>query len=616
MLKLQNIILEMIAKGDTLANIATRMCIEAETLVPDAICSVLTVDGAGIIHPLAGPSLPSSYSAALDGIKPGPSAGSCGTAAYLRSEVTVTDIESDSRWAEYKHLALPLGLRACWSSPILDATGEPVGTFAFYYRECRGPTELEREIVRQCVHLCAIALEREQRMEADKLRAFTDALTGLPNRAAFNAALGALDCGAPGDWALLIVDLDNLKVANDTFGHHAGDCLLKIAGDRIAVAAAPNATFRIGGDEFAAVLRSPASLGDLDGAAEQILAALAEPAECGDHIIVPRATIGGATLSRGDRVAERVRQNADFALYHAKETGRGGFVRYWPGLGTNITRRLGEIRDVDAALRDHRIDAYYQPVVRLDTREIVGLEALCRMRIGDRVISAADFQEASKDAHVAVAMTERMMALVAADVRAWLDMGIPFQHVGINLSSADMQGGMLDRLLAAAFEKEKVPLHHVILEVTETVYMGEGDRLVQRAVEALRAKGLRVALDDFGTGYASLTHLLTVPVDILKIDKSFIARLAPGDASMAIVEGLIQIAGKLDMRVIAEGIETEDQARELQSAGCLLGQGYLFSEAVNREATTALLLRRAQQPAGFPGQKAGNVKSPSRRISR
>jgi len=609
MLKLQNNILKMIAKGDPLANVAARLCIEAESLVPDAICSVLTVDRAGLIHPLAGPTLPPPYSAALDGIKIGPTAGSCGTAAYLRSEVTVTDIESDSRWAEFKHLALPLGLQACWSSPILDAAGEPVGTFAFYYRERRGPTELEREIVRNCVHLCAIALDRERRIQAHQQRAFTDALTGLQNRAAFNAALGALDCGVPGDWALLVIDLDNLKVVNDTFGHHAGDCLLKVAGQRIAAAVAPNPTFRIGGDEFAAVLRSADSLHDLDRTAEQILIALAEPAECAEHVIVPRATIGGATLSIGDRVAERVRQHADFALYHAKETGRGGFVRYWPGLGTNITRRLGNIRDVDAALRDHRIDAYYQPVVRLDTREIVGLEALCRMRLGDRVISAADFQEATKDVHVAGAMTARMMALVAADVRDWLDMGIPFQHVGINVSSADMHGGMLDRLLAAAFDRERVPLQHVILEVTESVYMGEGDRLVHRAIEALRAKGLRVALDDFGTGYASLTHLLTVPVDIIKIDKSFIARLAPGNASMAIIEGLIQIAGKLDIRVIAEGIETEDQARQLLSAGCLLGQGYLFSEAVDRQATTALLLSGAQPPTGGPDRVIRSSKS-------
>lgn len=594
MLQFQNIILEMIATGCTLAATATRLCLEAEKLAPDAICSVLTVDGEGLIHPLAGPSLPPTYSAALDGIAVGPAVGSCGTAAYLRREVTVTDTDTDFRWAAFKHLTHPLGLRACWSSPILDTAGEPLGTFAFYYRTPRGPTEVEREIVRRCVHLCVIALERHQRVIEHERRAFTDALTGLANRAAFNTALGALNCDKPGDWALLVLDLDNLKIVNDTFGHQAGDCLLKVAGERIAAEVAPDTAFRIGGDEFATILQSASALRDLDGTVEKLLAALAAPADCSGHNLVPRATIGGAVLSSGDCVAERVRQNADFALYHAKETGRGGFVRYWPGLGTNITRRLGDIRDVDAALREGRIDAFYQPVVRLDTREIVGLEALCRMQLGGKIVPAADFQEATKDVHVATALTARMMTLVAADVRAWLDMGIPFQHVGINVSSADMQRGTLDAALAAAFEQQSVPLKHVVLEITEAVYMGDGDRVVQKAVEALRGKGIRVALDDFGTGYASLTHLLTVPVDIIKIDKSFVDRLPLGDASIAIIEGLAQIARKLDIRVIAEGIETERQVGQLKEAGCTLGQGYLFSRAVDRHATTALLVNRAQ----------------------
>jgi diguanylate cyclase (GGDEF)-like protein len=594
-LKLQNLILEMIAKGETLAHTADRMCREAEKLAPDVVCSVLTVDRAGTIRPLAAPSLPVAYSEALDGISFGPNVGSCGTAAYLRVDVAVTDIATDPRWAAFKDLALPLGLRACWSSPILDADGEPVGTFAFYYRECRGPTELEKEIVRNCVHLCAIALERHQRVVEHERRAFTDALTGLGNRAAFNAALAALDCDTPGEWGLLVLDLDNLKVVNDTFGHQAGDCLLRTAGERIASEVAPARAFRLGGDEFAIILQSPEALRDFEHAAERILIGLDEPAECDGHILVPRATIGGAVLSAGDRLAERVRQNADFALYHAKETGRGGFVRYWPGLGTNITRRLSDIREVDAALREGRIDAFYQPVVRLDTREIVGLEALCRMRLGDRVVAAAEFHEALKDVHVATALTARMMKLVAADVRVWLDMGVPFQHVGINVSSADMHGGSLTQMLTTAFKQEKVPLKHVILEVTESVYMGDGDRLVQKAVEALRSTGLRVALDDFGTGYASLTHLLTVPTDIIKIDKSFVDRLAPGDNSMAIIQGLVEIAKKLKIRVIAEGIETEDQAHLLQAAGCILGQGYLFSRAVDRQATTSLLIDRAQR---------------------
>ena len=594
MLKLQNIILEMIAKGETLADTAARMCLEVENLAPGVICSILRVDPAGYIHPLAAPSLPAAYSSALNGVKVGPRSGSCGAAAHSLAEVSVTDIASDDRWEDFRHLALPLGIRACWSSPILGADGAVIGTFAFYYRECRGPTEAERELVQQFIYLTVIALDRHHSVVEYERRAFADALTGLANRAAFNAALDALSCAVPGEWALFMLDLDNLKIINDTFGHQAGDSLLQIAGARFADAVSPNPVFRIGGDEFAAIIHSRSALRDLPGTADRILAKFAEPADCAGNLVAPRATIGGAVVSAGDRVAERVRQHADFALYHAKETGRGGFVHYWPGLGSNMTRRLGNIREVDAALREDRIEAYYQPVVRLDTREIVGLEALCRMRLGDRIVPAIDFQEATKDVHVATALTERMIALVAADVRVWLDMGIPFQHVGINVSSADMHGGLLERMLVRAFSKEGVPLSHVVLEITEAVYMGEGNRMVQKSVEALRAKGLKVALDDFGTGFASLTHLLTVPVDILKIDKSFVDRLAPGDASTAIVEGLIHIAKKLDIRVIAEGIETEEQAIHLESAGCVLGQGYLFSRAVDRQSTTVLLSSRSQ----------------------
>jgi EAL domain-containing protein (putative c-di-GMP-specific phosphodiesterase class I) len=220
------------------------------------------------------------------------------------------------------------------------------------------------------------------------------------------------------------------------------------------------------------------------------------------------------------------------------------------------------------------------------------------MRIGDQFIPAAAFHEATRDAHVATAMTSRMMEIVAADVRGWLDMGIPFQHVGVNVSSADLSGGTIERVLTCAFEREGVSLKHVILEVTETVYMGEGDHAVQEAIRALRARGIRVALDDFGTGFASLTHLLTVPVDIIKIDKTFIDHLDTDAVSMTIVESLIRIAEKLGTRVVAEGVETEKQAGLLHSAGCVLAQGFVCSRAVDRDEMTAMLLARAEHVTG------------------
>ncbi|MET0307740.1 MAG: EAL domain-containing protein [Sphingomonas sp.] len=589
----------MVARGAPLAATTDELCRRVEGLVPEVACSVLTVDPSGLLFPLSGPSLPEHYSSQLAGFAMGPCAGSCGTAAYLRKPVAVHDIENDPRWAEFAALVLPLGYRACWSTPILAGDGRPVGTFAFYYREKRGPTPLEEQIVATCVNLCAIALERnEWRLEHERL-AYADLLTGLSNRASFNAVIGDLSCGAAGAWGLLIIDLDNLKVVNDTFGHRTGDHLIQVAAGRIAVSALPNRTFRLGGDEFAVLVQDAQALENLERLADRILAELAVPAASDGHMIVPRATIGGAILAPGDTTAETVRQNADFALYHAKEIARGGYMFYAPGLGTSMSQRLSAIRDVGDALRENRIDAFYQPIVRLDTGEIVGLESLFRLTTrSGKVLSAGDFFEATTDVHIASELTRQMLATIAADVRSWLDQGIPFQHVGINVSSADFHSGTLFRQLSSAFEAANVPLKHLILEVTETVYMGQRDDAIAREIQAMRAKGLRVALDDFGTGFASLTHLLTVPVDVIKIDKSFVQKLGPDNGSAAIIEGLLGIAKKLGIRVVAEGIERPDQVTQLRAFGCDLGQGYLFSRAVDRHATTTLLLQEAQKTPG------------------
>ncbi len=596
-LQLQNAILKRIARGEGLDVTCRSLCEQVEQLVPGVICSVLTVDRAGRMHPLAGPSLPESYSQAIDGAAIGPLAGSCGTAAYFGTDISVADIATDPRWADFKHLVAPLGLRGCWSSPISNPDGVIVATFAFYYREARGPTAFERVLVEHCLHLCLIAIDRHNRVVEHERRAFTDTLTELPNRAAFNAALADIRERAVERWALFVLDLDNLKVINDTFGHPAGDAVLRIVGQRIAAAGEPGRTFRVGGDEFALILESADDLAEPDAIAQRILDALGRPADCGGQIVVPRATIGGAVYIAGDPVTGPVRQNADFALYHAKDTARGSFVMYSAALGSSMTRRLHAIRDVSAALCDGRIEAYYQPIFRLDTREIVGLEALCRMRIGDRIISAAAFHEATSDARVSTALTERMMGLVAADIRTWLDLGLAVQHVGINVSSEDLSGGAIARVLASAFERHDVSLEHVILEVTETVYMGRGDQAIQEAIRALRDRGIRVALDDFGTGFASLTHLLTVPVDVIKIDKTFVDHLEPDSVSATIVEGLIRVAKKMGIRIVAEGIESDQQIAQLRAIGCVLGQGYVFSPAVDRDATTALLAMHGQREA-------------------
>lgn len=595
MLHLQNEILVMVATGESLTDTMDTLCRGVEARLPGVVCSVLAVGGDGCLHPLASPSLPRAYSDALDGLAPGADVGSCGSAVHLRRPVEVADIASDPRWEKYAQIPLRIGLRACWSTPILGRDGVALGAFAFYFREARTHTPREAEMVETCIHLCAIALERDRQATSQHRLAYRDMLTDLPNRAAFNTASETPPRGASAASALLILDLDNLKTVNDTFGHRAGDYLIKAAAQRIQDSVAPRKTYRLGGDEFAVLIDGDVDTAELEALANAVLEHLTTPVDCDGHVIVPRGTIGGALRGAG-KTAEDLRQTADFALYHAKETRRGGFIAYSDALGTTMTKRLSAIREVGAALAEDRIDAHYQPIVRMDTGEIVGLEALFRVITPDgRVLTAGDFIEATSDVHTATQLTHRMMNIVARDVRAWLDQGIWFQHVGINVASSDFQNDDLFKVIEAAFRREDVSLRHVILEVTESVYMGQAGDAVARQIKAMRAKGLRVALDDFGTGFASLTHLLSVPVDIIKIDKSFVARMEPESRAAAIVEGLLDIAAKLDITVVAEGIQTESQAAQLKAMGCGLGQGYLFSRAVDRQAVTKLLVAKAQK---------------------
>jgi len=594
LLRLQNEILETVAYGESLSHVADLLCRRAEHLAPGTICSILTVDNSGLLHPLASPSLPIHYSDALNGVPIGPSVGSCGTAAFRREEVVVEDIENDPLWADFKALALPVGLMACWSSPIMARDGRVVGTFAFYHRDRVGPNAIERLIVETCVHLCAIAIEYEEVQERNHRLAYFDALTGLPNRGRFNALLDSR-IAAQEPFGVLLVDIDHLKSINDTMGHVFGDMFIRQLGQRLGSVDHHMTACRLGGDEFAVLVDQCGSARELHAVATKVLRKVEGLIESGVHTISPSVTIGGAVFNADGADAETLCQNADFALYHAKETNRGGYVRFEAGLRTSIIDRANLVRSVGTALVEGRIFPHYQPIVRLDSGEIVGLEALARMRSPDgAIIAASEFHKALSDPRIAYELTGLMLSEVAADIRKWLDAGIPIQHVGINVTTGDFQRGDLEDRLVSAFDSAGVPLKHVLLEVNEAMYMGGAEDTVAKRVEALRRKGVRVALDDFGTGFASLTHLLTFPVDVIKIDKSFIDKLVTDAPSRVIVAGTIDIARKLGMKIVAEGVETAEQAACLSDLGCSLGQGYFFSRPCNANDVTTLLRAFAQ----------------------
>jgi diguanylate cyclase (GGDEF)-like protein len=592
LLRLQIIILEMIARGEPLRPTMDRLCLEVEVIVPGTVCSVLTVDASRRIHPLSAPNLPDAYCAGFAGALIGPDMGACGTAAFRAEPVSAPDLRSDPLWARVDVSHLPAELVACWSSPILDARQRVIGTFAFYFRENRGPTAIEKEVVAACAQLCAIAIERDaQKIEHDRL-AFTDTLTGLANRAGFNKAMTALQRENPGAWGLLLIDLDNLKKVNDTFGHPCGDRLLAGAAESIASVVPRERAFRIGGDELAVLVPLQAGRASLIEVAGKILEALKMPVDYLGHAIVRSATVGGALLADDSVDIESVKRNADLALYHAKEMGRGRFALYEPGLGTSITRRLGAVRLLSEALQDGRIEPFYQPIIDLGSGEIVGLEALCRITArSGAIVAAAEFHEATADVLVASELTQRMIAKVAQHLRAWRDLRLPLCRVGINVAASDIRDGKLADHFIRAFGEAGVPLSLAGIEITESVCFIDRDEAVSQHIGTLRRLGISVALDDFGTGQASLTDLLTVPVDVIKIDQSFVERMRPRNASFTIIKGLIGIANDLGIHVVAEGVETSLQAAQLRRMRCPLAQGFHFARPADHHEMTRILQR-------------------------
>lgn len=594
---LQNETLEAIARGEPLLATMEKLCRHVEEIAPGVVCSVVALDEERRLLPIASPSLPEEYAHAIAGLAVGPCVGSCGTAIHRGEPVVVTDIATDPLWRDYRELALPLGLLACWSSPITARDERVIGAFAFYYDRRRRPSALERRIVATCVHLCAIAIEHEEVQSRNHRLAYYDTLTGLPNRARFNDAITRISQEQPADFGLMLIDIDHLKAINDTMGHAVGDAMIATVGTRLRAVIGDGVACRIGGDEFAVLLPQCRQSAQLRSVACAILAAMATPFEHDGHGIIPAVTIGGALAGEDGEDSTTLRQNADFALYHAKETRRGGYVRFRDGLRTSMTRRIQVKRAVDGALSEGRIVAHYQPVIQMGSGAIVGLEALARMRTNDgRFVSASEFHEAMLDPKVAHRITGQMLAAIAADMAAWRQAGLHFRHVGLNVTSADFEKGDLVQRIAKAFDRPKIPLDHLIIEITERVFMGGRKDGVARTIASLRERGIAVALDDFGTGFASLTHLLDFPIDIIKVDRTFVGAIRSGSRSSVIVEALVSIANRLGMKLIAEGIETQEQAERLQAMGCRLGQGYLYSQAVPAEIAAELLQRFGRKP--------------------
>ena len=439
---------------------------------------------------------------------------------------------------------------------------------------------------------------RERKALEDQLRhrAFHDELTGLANRALFEDRLTHALARARrhgGRVAVLFFDLDDFKPVNDALGHGAGDMLLREVALRLAgCLRASDTGARVGGDEFAVLLEDPTLPGDVDDVANRLLESVRGPVLVGERELFPSASIGVAVDEGGRSSATDLLRDADVAMYAAKRGGKGRVASFEPKMRTLAVERLHLRTDLERAVERNELTLFYQPIVRLESGATVEVEALARWRHPLRGLLGPDhFIPLAEETGLIVPIGRHLLRHACREAAAWRDAaGRPSRlSVSVNLSGRQLHDRGLAGEVREALSDSGLSPSRLLLEVTENVLIDDTALAIEQ-LEQLRALGIRIALDDFGTGYSSLSYVGRFPLDELKIDRSFIERIAQADGDTALVSTIATLAEQLGLRLVAEGIEREEQVAALLGLRCELGQGFFFAPPLEG-AALALLLR-------------------------
>jgi diguanylate cyclase (GGDEF)-like protein len=439
------------------------------------------------------------------------------------------------------------------------------------------------------------------RSKADRHTKLLDPLTGLSNRLLLSARLADAIARQPrsgtAGLAVLLLDLDGFKVVNDSFGHGAGDKLLIEIAQKLKSAIAEcnltsKATIaRIGGDEFVILIEPLDHPDQPKTVGEAILACLAKPTLLHGLRFTITASIGIALGATEDAAPEQLLRDADLAMYRAKELGKNRLEMYDPSLHERAQSRMATAIDLRHAIERAELLAVYQPLVQLRTKAIVGFEALLRWRHPTRgLLSPSEFISVAEETGMIIPIGEWILGQACRQLKAWQEQfpSFPPLEMNVNLSIKQLKDPNLLNHIRRSLSETGIPPETLRLELTESSLMTEIES-AKEVLASIQALHVGLKLDDFGTGYSSLSYLRTLHFDSLKIDRSFVERLASDRDSRAIVETILNLAGLMSMTAIAEGVETEHQLDELISLGCETGQGFYFSKPLEAEAAGRLL---------------------------
>ncbi|BAN34936.1 diguanylate cyclase/phosphodiesterase [Sulfuricella denitrificans skB26] len=443
-------------------------------------------------------------------------------------------------------------------------------------------SELEAEIMQR----------KRIEIRLDRLAHF-DNVTNLSNRHFFNERLGSLVGRAlqfKERAVVMFIDLDNFKIVNDTLGHDAGDALLRIVAERLSKTLRfGDVISRIGGDEFAIILENVEKISQAVKVAEKCLSSLAEPILIDGNELYIGASIGISACPDDASNMHELLKHADTAMYYAKNKGKNTYQVFLPDMKEGAQKRLTLESSLRRALERQEFALYYQPQIDLKTRRMIGVEALIRwMHPELGIVNPVEFIPIAEENGLIVPIGEWVLKTACLQLKVWHDLGLTHLSMSVNLSGRQLkEDNLVERIKQIVREAEADPsaLH---LELTESMLMDAGTMTIEK-LEQICAIGIQLEIDDFGTGYSSMSYLKRYPITTLKVDKSFVRELPENTDDAAITTAIIAMAHSLKMHVMAEGVETDEQAEFLQSNGCRNAQGYLFSRPVPAEQIGKLL---------------------------
>ncbi|WP_246703192.1 GGDEF and EAL domain-containing protein [Rhizobium sp. SG741] len=442
-----------------------------------------------------------------------------------------------------------------------------------------------------------IAIDRHRDIAHIAYLAEHDALTGLPNRTLLNRKVVVLlekASQAGKSLAVAFVDLDNFKLVNDSLGHAAGDELLKVVAQRIsAQIKSSGIVSRIGGDEFIIVLEE--NQDPFHERLKAILEGISEPLTIDGVEIRVSCSIGVACSRKHGDTASELFANADMALYRVKESGRNGIQLFTPAMGEEARSKLSRIEELRRAVERNEFVLHYQPQKNISSGQVIGVEALVRWQHPvEGLLLPGTFIPLAEETGLVVLIGDMVLREACRQARAWQDQGLPPLRIAVNVSARQFLENSLIDQVASALQAAGLDPQWLELELTESLIMRDVEGAIER-MHALKELGVSIAIDDFGTGYSSLSTLRRFPLSRLKIDRSFIADIPEKAGDMAITSAIVSLGRTLELEVVAEGVETEEQAQFLEGAGCEMFQGFLFAKPLPASEVGNLIAKLVAQ---------------------